>query len=293
MKQIGIYPVKDPTLSIRERIHITKQIGFEYLCATGIAQLTEPGPDGFLACAEREGLPIDNVHLTGKNTTAIWFPAADGDEVVERYQKEMTVAMEHGVSMGVMHVTWGFTPVEYAPIGMERLRRLIDHAEKIGFTVGIENSAYPALFHAALDTFTSPHVRFTFDSGHWNAFFDHEDPIYRDYGDRMVITHLADNEGKRDLHLIPLDGCTDFETLAPALKRMTRLTFELSGICRKPHKTTREQAENDMRRTHAYTEGLVQVDDENIRVYEGFTYEQYLERVMTNAKRLRDMIERA
>lgn len=293
MKQIGIYPVKDASLSIRERLHITKQVGFEYVCATGIAQLTEEGPDGFLACAEREGLPVDNVHLTGKKTTAIWFPESEGDEVVERYQKEMEIALAHGVSRGVMHVTWGFTPVTYSDIGMERLHRLVDHADKVGFTVCIENSAYPELFHVAMEAFHAPHARFTFDTGHWNAFFDHDDPIYEKYGERMLITHLADNEGKRDLHLIPLDGCTDFEKLAPSLKRMDRLTFELAGRVCKPHKTTREAAEADMRRTHAYAEGLVRVDDENIYVYESLTYAQYLERVMSHALRLREMVEQA
>lgn len=293
MQQIGIYPVKDPTLSIRERIHITKQVGFEYLCSGSIAQLTEPGPDGFLACAEREGLPVDNVHLTGKSTTAIWFPAPLGDEVVERYQREMEIAIDHGVNMGVMHVTWGFSPAQYSEIGMERLRRLVDHAEKLGFTVCMENSAYPELFHAAMNAFDSPHARFTFDTGHWNAFFDHDDLIFDRYGDRIAITHLADNDARRDLHLIPLDGCADFGKLAHALKHVDRLTFELSGIYCKPHKATRESAENDIRRTHVYEQGLTRVDDTNIYVYEGFTYEQYLERVMTNAKRLRDMIEQA
>lgn len=293
MKQIGLYPVKMPELTLREQIHISAQVGFEYLCAASIAQLTEPGPDGFLACAEREGMPVDNVHLTGKNTTAIWFPAADGDEVIERYRKEMEIALAHGVDKGVMHVTWGFTPVEYAPIGMERLRRLVDHAEKIGFTVCMENSAYPDLFHAAIDAFTSPHARFTFDSGHWNAFFDHDDPIYRQYGDRMAITHFADNEGKRDLHMIPLDGTADFAKLAPHLKHIDRLTFELAGRVCKPHHTTREAALEDMKHTQAFDEGLVRVDHENIYVYENLTCEQYMQRFMANAKRLRDMIEQA
>lgn len=293
MKQIGLYPVKSSEHSIAERIHLCRRFGFDYICASSIAQLTETGADSFVSCAEREGLPIDNVHLTGSRTTAIWFEGSEGDDIVSRYQKEMSLAMERGVTQGVMHITWGFTPVTYAPIGMERLRRLIDHAERIGFTVGMENSAYPALFHVAFDELTSPCARFTFDSGHWNAFFSHDDPIYETHGDRMIITHLADNEGVRDLHMIPLDGTTDFALLAPHLRRMERLTFEVAGRVCKPHKTTRQAAERDMAATTAYAQGLVRVDDENIYVYEGLRYEQYLERLMTHALRLRDMIEGA
>ena len=293
MQQIGIYPVRNPDLSVRERIHITKQIGFDYVCAGSIEQLMETGPDSFLSSAEREGLPVDNVHLTGGNTTDIWFPAPLGDEIVERYRKEMQIASDRGVKLGVMHVTWGFKPVQYSEIGMERLRRLIGHAEKIGFTVCIENSAYPELFHVAMNAFDTPHARFTFDTGHWNAFFDHDDLIFDRYGDRMAITHLADNDGRRDLHLIPLDGCTDFAKLAHSLKRMERLTFEVASPRSKPHKATLEEAIADLSRTKAYALGLIEVNDENIHPYKGFTYEQFLDRVMTNAKRLRDMIEQA
>ncbi len=291
MKQIGIYPTKREDMTISERLHLIRQVGFDYICAASISQLTDKA---FIAGADRESLPIDNVHLTGKNTTAIWFDGEDGNEVVARYQKEMDIALEHGVSMGVMHVTWGFTPVEYAPIGMERLRRLVDHAEKIGFTVCIENSAYPELFHVASELFASPFVRFTFDSGHFNAFWDHNDTIYQRHVNKLAITHLADNEGIRDLHLIPFDGCTDFTAIAPYLKQIDRLTFEVAAApVKKAHKTTKEAAEADMRRTAAWELGLIRVDNENIYAYENFTYEQFLCRVMESAKRLEKLIEQA
>lgn len=293
MKQLGLYPVKHETLSISEKIHIIAETGFDFIAASNIKQLTDTAPDGFLASAEREGLPIDNVHLSGSGTSKIWYEGSEGDEIVERYKKEMEIAVAAGVPLGVIHVTWGTKMPPFNQLGMDRLARIVEHAEKVGFTIGFENSVSLEHFEAALDTFKSPNVTFTFDSGHWNEFCA-DSEIYDKYNSLMMVTHIDDNDGIRDLHIIPFDGCTDFAKIAHSYKRMDRLTFEVSGKLIKEYDLTAEEIRESMKRVNIINdESLVRIYDGGIAFYENLSYAEYIERLFISAKKLRDMIEAA
>lgn len=294
MKELGVYLVKDSRYSTRERMHITAEVGFDHLCSPGIKQLLEEGDDGFRACAEREHLPIDNVHLTGKETSYIWYPDALGDQIVERYCTEMKQAVNVGVRMGVAHTTYGLTMPPFEQIGVERLKRIVDCAEKIGFKLCFENHISLEHFEVAMDTFKgSENVGFCFDSGHWNEFCVNSD-IYAKYNDQMCVTHLNDNDGVKDLHVIPFDGCTDFAMLAKYLKRVDRLSFEISGVRSKALDGTEAQLRERMKDMHMIKdESLMRVYDNGCDLYPGYTYEMYMRRLFDAAVRLRDMIENA
>ncbi len=292
MKELGLYIVKSATLSVGERLHMIKEAGFDYVCATSPSQLVDPGPDGFLACAAREGLPVDNVHLTGSGTNKIWWPGEAGEEIIARYKKEMDIAVAAGVRLGVVHVTWGHKDITFSELGIERFKQLIDHAEKIGFTIAVENSVSIQHYTHVLDSFKSPHVRFCFDTGHWNEFCRDTD-IYDRYNSLMRVTHINDNDGVRDMHIIPFDGCTDFSKLAHALKCMDRLTFEVSGVLRKPNNMPPEAMRASFAHLSRPSEEFIKIYDDEYTAYEDVSYEQYLERLMKAARRLRDMIEKA
>lgn len=244
-----------------------------------------------MASAERENLPIDNVHLTGKETNQIWYPGPAGDEIVERYCREMSQAAEVDVRLGIVHVTWGFQTPPFNELGMNRLKQMVDHAEKVGFTIAFENSVSITHYRAALETFRSPNVCFCFDTGHWNEFCPEED-IYTRYGDLMRVTHIDDNDGKRDLHIIPFDGCADFSKLTGVLRRMDRLTFEVSGAKRVRCEAPREEIRRGLARLQiAGDDHLVHIYDNEFTLYEDLSYAEYLQRLMTAAMRLRDMVE--
>lgn len=293
MKQLGLYPVKHAQLSIGERLHLTAQAGFDYVCAASIEQLIEPGAAGFRASAAREHLPIDNVHLTGSDTNKVWYPGSEGDAIIARYRREMELALQAGVDLGVVHVTWGFQTPPLSDIGMERFKKLIGYAESIGFTIAFENSVSLAHYSAVLDQIPSENVCFCFDSGHWNEFCPDAE-IYQRYGSRMRITHINDNDGKHDLHIIPFDGCTDFGKLAPALKRMDKLTFEVSGALDKTCPESKEALSPDFSRMRIWEDAsLLDVRDGGFRIYNNLSYEAYLHRLMQSAVKLRDQIEAA
>lgn len=293
MQALGLYRVKNDQLSISEILHLIKKTGFDFIAASTPAQLEDTAPDGFMQTAKRLNLPIDNVHLSGPRTSTIWYPGAEGDQIVERYCREIDISLNAGVKQGVVHVTWGLETPPLNDLGIERLKRIIAHAEKTGFVIGFENSVSLPHYEAVFDHIQSEAVRFTFDSGHWNEFCRETD-IYRRYNELMTITHLNDNDGVHDMHVIPFDGCCDFKLLAPHLKRMDRLTFEVSGLGTRRYPQEEKVLHENMKGMAIYgNEDFLKIRGSEVQLYSCLDYEGYLDRLMLAAKKLRKMIEEA
>ena len=94
-------------------------------------------------------------------------------------------------------------------------------------------------------------VGFCWDSGH-EMCYNRSKPLLKDFGDRLLMTHLNDNLGIRDfggkmtsrddLHLLPYDGIGDWEEYIALLKQsrpLDALNLEV-GLSSK-----RERHEND------------------------------------------------
>lgn len=293
MQALGLYRVKTDTLPIKDILHLIKKTGFDYIAASHPSQLEDDAPDGFMQTAKALNLPIDNVHLSGPRTSTIWYPGSEGDEIVERYCHEIDVSLNAGVKQGVVHVTWGLETPPLNDLGVERLKRIIAHAEKTGFVIGFENSVSLPHYEAVFDHIQSEAVRFTFDTGHWNEFCRDAD-IYRRYNDLMTITHINDNDGVHDMHVIPFDGCCDYQLLAPYLKRMERLTFEVSGLGTRRYPQEEAVLHENMKGMAMYgDENFLRIRGNEVELYSCLDYEGYLDRLMQAAKKLRKMIEEA
>lgn len=294
MRELGLYPIAKPGTSTAEKFSLIKQAGFDYVAASKISQLTDSADGGFLDCAKREKLPIDNVHLTGKDTNLVWFPDKAGDDIIDRYASEMEIAVKAGVPMGIVHVTWGFTTPPFNDIGLKRFERLIKHAEKVGFVICFENSVCLTHLRGVIDNFDSPSVRFCFDTGHHNEFCPDSSVLY-DYNSILCATHIDDNDGTHDHHVIPFDGNAKFENSAKGLKKMQRLTFEVSGFRAKECEGTAEEIfnANFANMNFAHDEKLLEVHNGGYSFYPGLSYAEYLDRLMTAAKKLERMIELA
>jgi len=294
MREIGLYPIAKPSVSTAEKFRLIREAGFDYVAASKVSQLTDCADGGFLDCAEREKLPIDNVHLTGSNTNLVWFEGKDGDDIIDRYCSEMDIAVKAGVPLGIVHVTWGFTTPPFNDIGLRRFDRLVKHAEKVGFVIAFENSVCLTHLRGVVDRFDSPCVRFCFDSGHHNEFCPDSDVLY-EYNDLLAVTHINDNDGVHDHHVIPFDGTADFAKSAKGLKKIKRLTFEVSGFRAKECKGTAEEIFNDNFASMSFSrdKNLLEVHNGGYSFYPGLSYAEYLERLMNAAKKLSSMIDEA
>jgi sugar phosphate isomerase/epimerase len=110
------------------------------------------------------------------------------------------------------------------------LEHLSLFARHRGVTMALENTpgemATPANLKHFLERTRLASVKLCFDSGHANL--DGDVPTALETArDLLVTTHLHDNRGERDDHLLPYEGTIDWGALLPALPEGAPIVLEL------------------------------------------------------------------
>lgn len=297
MIRIGTYLIKDADLTAETRLRMIKAAGFDFVCLTMKPLLAGEKVGLTPELCARVGIDFDNVHLTGNGTHAMWAEGEEGDRVAARYCQEIALCHEYGIKTGIAHVTWGITPPPpVGELGLHRFERVAECAEKYGFTLALENSVSDTHLCYVLDRLKSPHVGYCFDSGHRNAFAPNADFLGL-YGDRLAATHLQDNDGQNDLHLMPLDGCIDWQATARQLaatslgRRM--ICAEVAGVVSRDCPGMRaDEIRQTLSRVAVLEQGLVQIEDERFCVYGGLSHEALLARLYAAMRRIATEIAR-
>ena len=91
-------------------------------------------------------------------------------------------------------------------------REILAAAEDAGVKIACENVFSKSgndILRAILDEFAHPLVGLCYDSSHANLL---DDPLkfLHDYSDRLFVTHISDNRGREDDHLLPGMGIIDW-----------------------------------------------------------------------------------
>ena len=290
----GTYIVKSD-IPFEERVAAIRDAGFDFVCI-GMGGCVETGwklPD----ICRRAGFEIDNIHLTGEKTNFIWGPGEEGDAICDRYCREIAEASGHGLTRGIVHVTWGkkITPEPPGDVGYARYEKIGETAAKYGFTVCVENSIFPDHFFSMLGKFQGPEFAHCFDCGHWNAFMREYD-VPGPLSERLQATHIHDNDGRHDLHLLPFDGCADWELIA---KKLAGAAYSREKICAEfggyrvheyPGKSAEKLTEVFSRLAIAGT-GRMKVTDGAVSFYDGVPYAELVGDLYERICRLADMVE--
>ena len=294
-KQLGGYLPAAAKLSVRDRLRLFREAGFSFvaLSAGGIYATAESAVTPRLA--EHYGLEIDNVHLTGAATNQLWRDCLEGEDVLDRYCREIELCAKMGIKIGITHVTWGShapTP-EITDLGIERFKRIAACAEKNDFCLALENSVTEEHLVAVLDAIDSPHIGFCVDSGHWACFTPHFDVMGR-YGHRMVTMHLDDNDGLEDIHLLPFDGVADWGRIVEGLLKTA--PFEKRVLLEVDYCKRRSYPGYDAKALQAMWEArgvkiasdlrLVEYHDGYLETYKNISYDEYLDRMYRAAVRI-------
>lgn len=294
MPEIGAYVIGNPEIPAEDRLRIFRDAGFDFVCfgMNGLKEGITPE-----AC-DRAGIPFDNIHLSGAKTNFIWGTDPLADKVCDRYCREIREVSELGIHKGIVHVTWGQSTTPDAPgeIGFARYERIRQTAAECGFTVCVENSIFPEHFYSVLDRFTGPEFAHCFDCGHHNAFLKDHD-ILGKYGNRLAATHIHDNDGINDLHILPFDGTVDWEALAA---RFAKNSFASRMICSESGgPKTKEIAGKTAEEISVMLEpmridkSLVRIEDGKASFYENIPYDEFVSVLYGRMKRFSDMIEKA
>lgn len=249
---------------MEERFRLIKQAGFDSVFLWWGDEYKEvDGPkEQHPDLARGQGLILENVHLPYWEANELWTDSLKSDELVEVYAKGINGCAEHGIPTAVMHITRGSEPPPMNPKGMERIKMLVELAEKGNVNIALENLRKPEYLEYLLSGIDSDRLGFCYDSGHENCYTKGEDFLPK-YGSRLMTMHLHDNDGTEDQHLIPGEGDIDWQAMVQKLdaaQNTGALTFE--------------------------------VTNEFSGLREGETPEEFLRRAYSTAVWIRDMIEK-
>lgn len=189
---------------------------------------TDGTPQELFASAQRAGLRVRTVHFPTDQTPELWRDGEAGDA----YERQLLAAIgqcgEREIENLVVHTTKKLITPEPNEIGVRRVLRAAEAAEKFGVNLAWENTRFLRYNAYLYERVPSGRMRFCFDAGHANCFTPGEDPLGR-FGSRMVTMHLHDNHGALagDEHMLPGMGNINYARLLERLQALNPVCYNL------------------------------------------------------------------
>ncbi len=158
--------------------------------------------------------------------------------------RSILASAELGVSHVVIHPAKGDGREPAAKLRERNVRWLapfVELAEQRGVSIALENLDAPGEIREAdelcalVDAFAVPSVGVCYDFGHAHLGGQNHATNLRTYGRRLVATHVADNHGKTDEHLLPFYGTVPWEECMKTLSEIGYggyLTYEVMFFTR-------------------------------------------------------------
>lgn len=164
---------------------------------------------------KKQGLEIIFAHLGYQNINDIWLDAPEGEALVDRYCRNVDECKANGIDLVMMHLCSKSQAPGPNEQGLNRVRRIVEHATKAGVRLAFENTKIPGYQEYVLSRI--PEAGNCYDAGHVHAHF-HDEYNYEIFRDRFYCVHLHDNFGSEDEHLLPADGTLSWDRVLKKLK---------------------------------------------------------------------------
>ena len=193
-------------------------------------------------CAKVNSIELQSLHAPLKGIALLWAPDSDGsEEVLANILRSIDDCARFDIPVLVMH---GWSGLYYTfpetELDFRMFDRIVRYAEERNVPIAFENLEGEEYLAALMSRYrTCKNVGYCWDSGHDNCY-PHRTDFLKEYGDRLIMTHLNDNLGLRredgipmgedDLHFLPYDGELDWDAAIARLKTAApqkTLNFEL------------------------------------------------------------------
>jgi len=227
---------------LMEQLDLLKEAGFDGFFMSYGYNEDEDTVRACIAHARGIGLYCQSIHAPFGHVCDMWHGSEEeAQRVLDTLLACLQFCDSEQIPLMIAHPFIGFESHAPTAQGLQYFGRLIAAAEKTGVRLAFENVEGEAYLDALMQHFAhSPAVGFCWDTGH-NLCYNRGRDFLKDYGKRLLCTHLNDNLGVRaldgsitwldDLHLLPFDGINDWEAIARALKKCAyrgELTLELT-----------------------------------------------------------------
>lgn len=226
-KSINLYFCKNDT---KEKLDAIKAAGYEEFF-TGINDVGETMTmTEQLEYASSIGLQCTMIHCKyGLDASFFWLNDEKGDVVVNDYLNQIEVCAKY-CKYFVVHLT-GFYITQIFPIGLERLKKLLDRCKELGVYLCVENLELADEISYIFDNIDHSNLMMCYDIGHKYCATFNSDYVSR-FGKFIKVLHIHDNDCKYDLHKIPFQADINWEEVAKELASLPSdivLSSEIKG----------------------------------------------------------------
>ena len=218
-----------------DALALIKNAGFDTFF-TGFRD--EATVDGIKNSAEKLGLVYESIHAPFGGINCMWDAGDEGDEYVKNLTRVADACKNFGIPYFTLHCMCvpkfndtDSKPLKWSKIGLDRFKRVAEHAEKLGVKACFENVEFPhnemAMLLDALTAEKIESVGFTYDAGHEHCYPSNGMDILDKFGHLLVGTHMHDNFGQSDKdvvtwnddsHIMIFDGTVNFKRIGEKLK---------------------------------------------------------------------------
>lgn len=219
MKYIQCVQNANKNVTPQQTIYAIKNAGFDGAFIQWYNKDWEFSQQEQLNLCKQLGLEIPFFHLGYKGINNIWLEGEDGEGLVDGYFKDLEICKENNINVVVMHLTSKFVAPNPNLIGIERLQRIVDYAEKLGIKIAFENTKIFGYLEYVFDHIKNENIGICYDSGHCHCHFDDKFD-WEKFKNKIFAVHLHNNDKSDDLHLLPFDkiGTIDWKKVMQNLK---------------------------------------------------------------------------
>ncbi|MCE5188524.1 MAG: sugar phosphate isomerase/epimerase [Eubacteriales bacterium] len=165
--------------------------------------------------ARSAGLAVENVHARFQDDNDLWRNNLDGEAITRRLLEFIEDCRTYEIPTMVVHLNDGEAPPPCNKLGLLRVNRIAEQAERLNRNVAFENTRTVDCLASVFEQVHSRRIGFCYDSGHAHCRTPDVD-LLDPYGSRLMALHLHDNygktttEGRKDQHRLPFDGTIDW-----------------------------------------------------------------------------------
>jgi L-ribulose-5-phosphate 3-epimerase len=204
-------------IPLSEQLTLVARTGFRYVSLGARAEhsgyLTTSGQKRIKKLAARLGLGVCSIHTPFAKNLDISSPNMNKTRTtIDCYKRCIDAAQQLGARVVIFHPTayMQFDDLDARKnVIIENVNRLLEFSCDTEVSLAIENEhLIPAndILQFSLDSISDARYGFCYDTSHDNLT---QRPlrIFRRYAHRLLTTHIADNRGEQDDHMLPYEGC--------------------------------------------------------------------------------------